>query len=1112
MKGKFSTTNSSLFTNKNSEQIPDWMNAINVDIKQKEVLDWEVKKQGVFAEKQTVYRDEKFGNPRNLEASFNDNQLINSANIQLAKFLTGKYYKKTPKVAGNTVVFDVKIDAMPGTFKFAFSVDAGKVVNDKVFYVVTEDGEAEYPFSKPGLKECLEDIKYQKIKTKISRKVEAIGKTVFINKEEIVRRYNGHLRQAIERINELVSEGSLIGVGSNTFATIYDADELFPQMEKEASERTNNAFEFAPNQEHVAANPHTIAKVLAIDASKTLAQLFSDFIIKSSIRDDNELLVKAEILASNGIRKICDFCFGIENDNVDSMKFVEADNERMTIEQLLKKLNYGTDTLNTYLNTHQANAKRIYRGVVLTAKEIHRRLGGVVSKDLTDDIVENWVDRNLIMPVNSTTYTTTHSFEDLLASIDTKVLTADEIATIKEYQKKFGAGLEMERQDVKDTGVRNDHEIETSLELRLASVNNHISKFFKNFKVNTFREAKCKGEYEADLILTDPKTGVQHKLAMAAAFASQPLINVKLSDRTTSIETAYELFSHSPILSAYLTDKENSVRMASGANLSESKMIETLSNYVGTTEAKNVVASWINKGLIKNIGQGLYVSAHSFESLLQQTNVTMLSEADRKQIAAARRFFGEAQSFSREEVTDTGVRDMEIQSTDENLISAANAYLAQHFANFEPNGCVVESNKVTLAVLLFDETTGLKTDIGFNFEFNNGKIASCYAKLNDEKVDIANIKKVFATNETLNKYLQVNAGKRVDAPMIMTISKLRSKLASISNASLDEIEDLVDTWARTGKVKKIASNLFASKHTVEQLISMSNIKSLSDAEIKDKLDRSKRDRGLGVTSAHIMDNDTRALVDNWSSERMVIHAKSKINQHFKDFDILDAKVVDNGYEVTARIVNPINGIRQKATFTFAMVNDSKLSNQVNLEMKVNNDLTLQTYVEHNSINQRRYKNIISNNQLKNKLSSVINTKVIGEVIAELVASDILNPINSETYTSEYSLSEIVAHLSKIAKTDIQEARNQRIAGVSDKYNVGNVLDVKDSDSRKLEYNKTLSPQMIEVANKIRLTAERACANKIITAKKRDTLIEMLNQAKSEKDLDSTWRELKKYFN
>jgi uncharacterized protein YfcZ (UPF0381/DUF406 family) len=1113
MNGKFLTTNSSLFTNQNPEQLPDWMSNINVEVKKREALDWGVDKRGVFAEKQTVYRDEKIGTPRHLEASFNDTRLITAANIQLAKFLTGKYYKSTPKVAGNAVVFDVKMDSVAGSFKFAFTANAGKVVQDKVFYLISGEGEAEYPFSKAGLEECIADIKSNKVKT--SRKVEAIGKTVFINKEEIIRRYNGKLRQATDKINELVTEGSLIGIGSNTFATIYDADELFPQMEKEASERTANAFEFAPNREHVAANPHTIAKVLAIDASKTLAQLFPDFTIKGSSRDNNELLVKAEVLSNNGIRKICDFCFGIERDNVTSMKFVEADNERMTIEQLLNKFNYGTEVLNTYLNTHQANAKRIYRGVVLTSKEIHRRLACVVNKDLVDDIVENWVERNLITAVNTTTYTTTNSFEDLLASIDTKVLSADELATIKEYQKKFGSGLEMERQDVKDTGVRNDQEIETSLELRLASVNNYISKFFKEFHVQHFRKnANCSDEYEAELILTEPQTGVQHKLAMAAAFSpSQPIINVRLSDRTTSIETAYELFSHSPILSAYLADKSVTARLVNHTtNLILSKMLETLSGLVGKNEANNVIASWSKKGLIENVGQGLYVSAHSFESLLQQTNVTMLSEADRKQIAAARRFFGEAQSFSREDVTDTGVRDMEIQPTDENLLTAANAFLAQQFTNFEPNGAKKDGEMLNYNVTLFDEASGLKTNVSFGFRFDNGKVASCHANLNGEKVAIANIKKVFATNETLNKYLQVNAGKRVDAPMIMTTANLRRKLTSISNASLDEIEDVVDAWAKTGKVKKIASNLFASKHTVEQLISMSNIKSLSNAEIQDKLERSKRDRGLGVTSAHVMDNDTRALVDNWSSERMVIHAKAEINKYFKDFDVLDAKVTNKGYEITARIVNSENGLRQKATFAFSMINESKVGNIENYSRMEVDSPALKAFIANNAVNSRRYKNVISNNQLKTKLASVIDVNVINDIVNELVASDILNPVSSETYASEYSLSEIVAHLSKMSKTDLDKAAEQREKAKRDQHAM-RITDarVMDNDTRIIENERNLTPQMIQVRDKIKATAERACANKIITAKKRDTLIEMLNQAKTDKELDSTWRELKKYF-
>jgi hypothetical protein len=72
--------------------------------------------------------------------------------------------------------------------------------------------------------------------------------------------------------------------------------------------------------------------------------------------------------------------------------------------------------------------------------------------------------------------------------------------------------------------------------------------------------------------------------------------------------------------------------------------------------------------------------------------------------------------------------------------------------------------------------------------------------------------------------------------------------------------------------------------------------------------------------------------------------------------------------------------------------------------------------------------------------------------------------------------------------------------------------IKDNDFRKLiAPEKTLSPQMIEVKEKIQNIAKTALNKKIITANKYNQLNLVLNESKTELDLESVWKELKKYL-
>ena len=56
------------------------------------------------------------------------------------------------------------------------------------------------------------------------------------------------------------------------------------------------------------------------------------------------------------------------------------------------------------------------------------------------------------------------------------------------------------------------------------------------------------------------------------------------------------------------------------------------------------------------------------------------------------------------------------------------------------------------------------------------------------------------------------------------------------NEYIQEIEDTVVQWHKLGKVAQIGTNAFASRYTIEQLLSMSNLKPLSDAEFKERID------------------------------------------------------------------------------------------------------------------------------------------------------------------------------------------------------------------------------------------------------------------------------------
>lgn len=1136
MNGKFRTTSSSLFNTNNSEQLPDWMKDLNIELKEKENINLDIQTKGAFAEKTTINRDEIDGTPRYLEASFNDTKLITDAKIELAKFLTGRYYKVEANANNNVAKLNVKIDGIPAEFTFNFSALNGKLNNDSTFSILSNGESGEYPYSKAGFEECINDIRANRVKMG-STKVEAVGKYSIINREEIIRRFNGHLRPALDKINDFLKDGSLIGVGSNSYASFYDVEYLFPQMEKEAGDAPLPAFEYVKNTEHVATNEHKSANVLSIEASKMLNEFFADHNIKNCERDNDELLVKADILNNNGVRCTADFCFGIEKEKLASLKIVECNDKRMTIEQFLGELQIGSKVLEAYLNQNNESVKRIYRGIVLTEKEINHRLAKIANRQTIHNIIQNWIDRSLVTPVNSTTYTTEHTFEDLLASVNTKVLTAEELSEIN-YLSNRTAMYETDRQEVKDTGVREYDDIEASDRLRLNNLQAELTKYFKNFKLDNFvlsdnhtyneridmknslsveaSERILMDSYTADLNFIS-SNGTKHTIKVTASYRVNnvnPTIWASVDNNNIPLQQFAASFERSPLLAAYLQDK---IANTTGSNIiiTDNDIKRRLSAFLNAEEIISTIDNWYEKHLIKDIGNGNYVSNCSFEELLSSTVATLMNEVDRKQIAAIKQHFGNMQKFAREDVQDTGVREVDEYVSDDTLLNSANNFLSKHFNNFQTLGFNTGDEVVNYSVRLFDEESGLSTVINMNFAFEGNKVTACNIDLNGEKVSLENVKKVFAMNETLSKYLQANPGKRTEAPMIMTVENLRRKLSTIANASLEEIEDAISKWTIGGKINSISSNVIASKYTFEQLLSMSNIKPLTDNEIKDRFTKAQRNKGIMVNASYIQDSDTRQPMEVWSSERMLLHVKAELNKITQDYEILDADLVDDKFIVSARVVNPKSGIRQRMKISFNNI-DGKLSkleldDSINEQLKVK-DEAVNTYIQHNAINSRQYKNIISKSQLKNKLSTIANVDNMDVLVDSMITNQILKPIDSNTFACDYSLSEIVAHLSRFEKTDLEAGQEQTKLAQRDE-NTIKISDKRlmDNDTRVLEKQAFSAEKMASVSGNIVKVVNQALNHKMITAKKYTQLMEAVDNAQTLNDLEAVWKELNRYI-
>ena len=1108
---KFKTTNSELFTNNNTNQIPDWMQtfANNIEYKNKSKLDIQFDKKGSFELATQVTRPETQAVPREMIAGLNNDKITLDSKIELSKFLKGKYYKTEANVQGNEVLLNTKIDGIQAEFTFPYKFIEGKIVKNNTFLI----NGSEYPFSEAGFNESLGDLKKGTLK-QASTKIASTRQTFVINREEIVRRFNGSLREATNAIDRNLKEGIIVGAGSNSYATYYDPDVLFPQLEKEKPQAPSGSFEFVNNSEHVVTNEYKSAKNLSLEANKLISNLFSNYIVNNTIRDNNELLLDTQIFnQKTGMRHKVNFNFKIQNEKLAKLQFAEINNERLSVQQLLDKLNLGNNLVDQYLKTSTAS-KYITSGMIFTERDLKNKLANLVTQDNVVNIINAWINSNLISPINSTTYSSKLTFEELLDHIECNTLTTSQIEKINSYKKVFGSNMDFDRINQKDTGIRDSEDINLSEELKLTKINNILSKKFKHYQIISAKNDNLQVQFS--------KNGVRHIINLTSKFNGQKLekLNAVINGKLINLNNLEAAFKTSDTLKAYLQDNAAN-DFSTNIIASERNILERLANIV--TNPKEVLSQWKNKYL-QEIEDGIYTCDKTFEELLNITTANLLSEQDKHEILVAKQFFGN--SLERIAQKDTGIRDLESRINDETLLYEANNYLSKHFENYSINNFIQKNNDICLSsVNIFDNSLGLSTDIDFVFGYLNGKIKKCKAVINNQTVDISNIKKAFAMNEALSKYLKVNSGKKFNVPMVITKQDLMRKLSSITNASSNEINDIIDLWQQHGRIYQLDNNTYASKSSLEQLISMSNIKPLSDDEIIAKLDKCRRDRGMSLVSHYIKDNDTRRPEETWSLEKMVLHARAVINGMFADFDIIDAELNDNNYVITARIVNPINGLKQSLKFNFITSNGTKLG-EVNsisdgtktvtsdkiLSLLESNNIAVNKFIKLNSVANKQYKNIISKNNLKNKLLTMIDMNNYNKIINKLVTASIINPIDNFNYASEYSFPELIQYLSNTNNLDLRIAENKLKQYNKDIVVNTNVKHIKETDTRLLEKKEEkLSPDLIRTSEKIKKAIIIANSQKKITTNKYNHLLEQLKEAKNGYDIENVWRELKRYL-
>ena len=1030
MGGKFSTTSSALFTNQNKISIPDWMTGLeDIQPEKQEQIRLDFDKLGAFATSKKVSRDNRDYHAREITASYNNNQLILEGKIELSKFLAGRYYNVEAKAANNIVILSAKLTNVPCEFNFTYKNNNGRLSKAQTFNINTGKEIGEYPFSIAGLEECLADIKNGTVKT--AMKAESYTAST-ITLEEIVRRFNGDTRQAIDTARALVKSGDIIGVSSNTFATVYDIDSLFPQLEKEPMPEKKANVEFINNIEHTATNAYTSAPVLAIDASKTLAEFFDDFMIKSSVRDKNELLVNADVLLSTGEQKNIDFNFGILNDKVASLKCCEIDNQRYTLEQVLNNIG-KSNVLDEYLKKNHKSAKRIYRGIVITAKEFNHKLAQIVSKENVGKIINNLVERNIIIPINSTTFTSNTSFENLLNEVNTKLLTASEVDNMKAYMRKF-ASAEVDRLKQKDTGIRNDKELEYSAQIRLANAYNCLATKLNNFNIAAYSD-DCTNIH----IINKDETGISH-LSVTASYKDNKLTKLHISKLNDSkaVKLYNQTFAGKKIFAKAVFSKAQLQKAL--ASVFKEKQIDTVINMITNNRAFN----------LKEIGTDVYASEEPISAIISKVErfkyASLLSDKDRKEINAVKAYFGK--KITGENVSDTGIRnDKELEYSTQ--IRLANVYnkLASKLNDFNVDSYSKDCTKLDI---IHKDASGIsKLFVTASFDMNNVK-------------DI-HIKASALSNDSYKAYNEEFSGKKIFAKAVFSKTNLQDILSRVF--SIKNIDSLLHTITADASfnIKEIGTDIYASDEPIASIMTKLEQKKYANLLTKNEktaILTAKKKQAAFIEREDVDDTGIRDIEITDTEAGMLNKVNAMLSKIFNSFTMSDIHFDGETLTYGVNIFDENTGLQTRINL-YCTTKDDKLDCKAILdgkEIALKNVVAafkttdvLKNYLSTHTGKKTNAPIIISAQKLVRELqlSTNISDETLEKCILNWHKMGKIQRIGNNSFVSKFTLEELLA-MSNLQPLSEEEYNRRMAKSLRNKLMKLSSNYVNDNDTRTID--------------------------------------------------------------
>ena len=461
------------------------------------------------------------------------------------------------------------------------------------------------------------------------------------------------------------------------------------------------------------------------------------------------------------------------------------------------------ELLKQYLSDHKAND---CYNIVITAKSIHNQLGDYLSEDNINQTISNLINQNYLVEIGTDKYVSKYTFDELLNKVDIvpdKFLKAERLKKANRLHEAF------EFYHLEDNDTRNIELLDKHHEV-LAGINNYLNQYFDNYKIQYLTDDAINVKFNNKSFYTKLEYK-DDKIVSASC---------KIKNRMIPITQVHNAFKQNALLRQYLSNhKESDYSII----ITAKSIHEKLHDYLDEQDINELIQTLIKKHALMEIGTDKYASNNSFDDLIRDIDKINPNLKSEHLKLANRLEQYKSQKITVQDSDNRKANKILTLSDWKNLVSKP---ISDHIIIAEILNASISKDEANAELKLFNNDLGIHSIITAKSKINNDKFSDIRYFVNGKEVLPQD---TFIINRLAKKTSELQTSS--DNPIIFSKHDLQNKLAFLTD--VNQINSVIDKWEQSNLISDLGNNKYASKHTITELISSSNLKAYSDEKISD---------------------------------------------------------------------------------------------------------------------------------------------------------------------------------------------------------------------------------------------------------------------------------------